>query len=141
VTFQENSEVIENDERPIDAVSPTTSQRRFLERLMESTRKFARSKHYNDLTFFGHGNESYYCAYWTKTKRRFFVFGFERRRGVFYMGIPIEIDEPYRLARAWIADPKRKRAIIKIDEDPTEEMQLYFIEMGRRSIDYYYRGR
>ena len=141
MTVQEKSEVIERDERPIDAISLTTAQRRFLERLMESTRKYARSKHYNDLTFLGHGNESYYCAYSTKTKRRFFVFGFERRRGVLYMGIPIEIDEPYRLARVWIGDPKRKRVIIKIEEDPTEEMQLYFIEMGRRSIDYYYRRR
>ncbi len=108
---------------------------------MEATRQYARSKNYNDMSFLGHDNESYYCAYSTKTKRRLFVFGFEKRRGVLYMAIPIDIDEPYRLARSWIADPTRKRAIIKIDPEPTEELEVYFIEMGRRSITYYYRRR
>lgn len=133
--------MIEEDQRPIDAVSPTKLQRTFLEKLMQATKEYARSKHYNDMVFFGHDNESYYCAYSTKTRRRFFVFGFEKRARKLYMAIPIGIDEPYRLARSWIADPERKRAIIKIDENPTEEMQLYFIEMGRRSINFYYEKK
>lgn len=136
--------MIEEDNRPIDAVNPTDSQRRFLERLMQSTREYARSKNHNDMTFRGHDNESYFCSYSTKTKRRgvgLFVFGFEKRTGVLYMAIPIEIDEPYRLARSWIADPLRNRATIKVNEDPNEEMQLYFIEMGKRSIDFHYEKK
>lgn len=91
--------------------------------------------------FLGHDNESYFCAYSNKTERRFFVFGFEKRAKILYRAIPIEIDEPYRLARSWIADPSRNRAIIQVDDDPSEEMQLYSTEMGKRSIDYHYRRR
>lgn len=136
--------MIESDERPIDAVSPKGNQREFLERLMETTREYARSLNHNDMVFIGHSNESYFCAYSTNRKSRgvgLFIFGFENRSRTLYMAIPIDIEEPYRLARSWIADPSRKRATIKIDENVTEEMQLYLIEMARRSIDFHYRRK
>jgi len=57
------------------------------------------------------------------------------------MAIPIGISEPYRLAKSWTGDPSRSRAVIEIDDDLGEEMQLSFIEMGRRSIDFHYRNK
>ncbi len=70
--------MIDEDQLPIDAVSPTGPQKAFLSRLMETTRQYARSKNYNDMHFLGHDNESYFCAYSNKTERRFFVFGFDK---------------------------------------------------------------
>lgn len=128
----------------MDSVSPNDSQRNFLARLMQATRRYARSKDYNDMIFQGQSDQPYFGAYSTKVIRRGtgkFIFGFERRRRKLRMAIPIEIDEPYRLARSWIADPLRNRAIIEINEDPDEEMQLYLIEMGRRSIDFHYEKK
>jgi hypothetical protein len=134
--------MIGKDELPMDAVSPNQSQRAFLARLMEATRKYARSKNFNDMTFQGQSDQSYFGAYSTKIIRRGagkFIFGFERRRDKLRMAIPIDIPEPYRLARSWTGDPSRNRAVIDIGEDLTEEMQLYFIEMGKRSIDFHYQ--
>jgi hypothetical protein len=133
--------VIEKDDIPINSVSPNDSQRSFLLRLMQATRDYARSKNYNDMTFKGQADQPYFGAYSTKIVRRGsgkFIFGFERRAGKLRMAIPIDISEPYRLARSWTGDPSRNRAVIEIATALDEEMQLYFIEMGKRSIDHHY---
>jgi len=133
--------MIEKDELPIIAVSPTAVERNFLERLVRETTEYARSKNHSDMYFQGHSDQSYFGAYSTKIIRRGagrFIFGFDRRAGELRMAIPIGISEPYRLAKSWTGDPTRNRAVIEIGDDLTEEMQLYFIEMGRRSIDFHY---
>lgn len=125
----------------MNAVSPNDAQQAFLTRMMQATREYARSKNYNDMSFQGQEDQSYFGAYSTKIIRRGagdFIFGFDRRKRKLRMAIPIDIPEPYRLARSWTGDPTRNRAVIEVGEDPEEEMQLYLIEMGRRSIDFYY---
>ncbi|MFH0989885.1 MAG: hypothetical protein V1799_07710 [bacterium] len=133
--------MIEKDEIPLDAVSPTEVERKFLERLVRETTEYARSKNHSDLYFQGHSDQGYFGAYSTKIIRRGagrFVFGFDWRAGKLRMAVPIGISEPYRLAKSWTGDPSRNRAVIDIDDDLTEEMHLYFIEMGRRSIVFHY---
>lgn len=133
--------MINKDQLPMDAVSPNKFQRAFLARIMQATREYARSKHYNDMSFQGHEDQPYFGAYSTKVIRRGagdYIFGFERRSRKLRMAIPIDIAEPYRLARSWTGDPTRNRAVIEVGENPDEEMQLYLIEIGRRSIDFYY---
>ncbi len=128
----------------MDSVSPNDSQRDLLARLMQATRRYARSKNYNDMIFQGQSDQPYFGAYSTKVIRRGtgkFIFGFERRRRKLRMAIPIDIPEPYRLARSWTGDPTRNRAVIEVGEHPDEEMRLYLIEMGKRSIDHHYRRR
>jgi hypothetical protein len=134
--------MIDKDDIPMNSVSPNDSQRTFLHRLMQATREHARSQHYNDMTFKGQADQPYFGAYSTKVIRRGagkFIFGFERRRGKVRMAIPIGISEPYKLSRPWTGDPSRNRAVMEIGNEIDEELQLYFIEMGRRSIDYHYR--
>ncbi|MBI4548994.1 MAG: hypothetical protein HY707_13505 [Ignavibacteriae bacterium] len=136
--------MIEKDEIPIDAVRPTDVQRVFLKRIVKETTEYARSKNHSDMYFQGHSDQTYFGAYSTKIIRRGagrFVFGFDRRSGKLRMAIPIGISEPYRLAKSWTGDPSRNRAVIEIGNDLSEEMQLYFIEMGKRSIDFHYEGR
>jgi hypothetical protein len=136
--------MIEKDELPIDAVFPTELERDFLERIIRETTEYARSKNHSDMYFQGHSDQSYFGAYSTKIVRRGagkFIFGFDRRVGKLRMAIPIGISEPYRLAKSWTGDPSRNRAVIDIGDDLTEEMQLYFIEMGRRSIDFHYSSK
>jgi|GEM_PF-6026854 len=133
--------MINKDQLPMDAVSPNKSQRAFLARLMQATREYARSKHYNDMSFQGQEVQPYFGAYSTKVIHRGagdYIFGFEKRRRKLRMAIPIDVAEPYRLARSWTGDPTRNRAVIEVGENPDEEMQLYLIEIGKRSIDCYY---
>jgi hypothetical protein len=133
--------MIEKDELPIDSVRPNNVQRVFLERIIQKTTEYARSKNFNDMYFQGHSDQSYFGAYSTETIRSgagFFIFGFDRRGGILRFAFPIDIIEPYRLARSWTGDPSRNRAVIEIEGDLDEEMQLYFIELGKRSIDHYY---
>jgi len=128
----------------MDAVSPNKFQRVFLARLMQATREYARLKNYNDMSFQGQEDQPYFGAYSTKVIRRGagdYIFGFERRRRKLRMAIPIDIAEPYRLARSWTGDPTRNRAVIEVGENPDEEMQLYLIEIGKRSIDFYYNKK
>src|SRR5258708_27452290 len=106
--------MIEKDQLPMDSVFPNDSQREFLARLMQATRRYARSKNYNDMIFQGQSDQPYFGAYSTKVIHRGagkFIFGFERRRRKLRMAIPIGIDEPYRLARSWTGDPTRGRAV------------------------------
>jgi len=134
--------MIEKDELPMNAVTPNKAQRAFLARLMQVTREYARSKNFNDMSFQGQSDQPYFGAYSTKVIRRGagdYIFGFERRRRKLRMAIPIDIAEPYRLARSWTGDPTRNRAVIDVGENPDEEMQLYLIEIGKRSIDFYYK--
>jgi hypothetical protein len=136
--------MIDKDQLPMDAVSPNEAQRAFFARLMQATREYARSKNYNDMSFQGQGDQPYFGAYSTKIIRRGagnFIFGFARSSDKLHMAIPIGIAEPYRLAKSWIGDPSRNRAMIDMDDEPTEEMQLYLIEMGKRSIDYHYNKK
>jgi hypothetical protein len=133
--------MIEKDHTPVDSVAPNESLRLFLVRLMEETRDYARSKNYNDMVFQGHVDHPYFGAYSTQVARRGvgkFIFGFERRRMGVRMAIPIDIPEPFRLAKSWTGDPSRNRAVIEVREEPNEEMQLYLIYMGKRSIDFHY---
>ncbi len=133
--------MIDKDELPLEAVSPTKVQREFLKRIVAQTTEYARSKNLNDMVFQGHSDQTYFGAYSTTIIRRGvgrFIFGFARRGGKLHMAIPIDIPEPYRLAKSWTGDPTRNRAIIDMDDEPTEEMQLYFIEIGKRSIDFHY---
>lgn len=126
----------------MNAVTPNKAQRAFLARLMQVTREYARSKNFNDMSFQGQSDQPYFGAYSTKVIRRGagdYIFGFERRRRKLRMAIPIDIAEPYRLARSWTGDPTRNRAVIDVGENPDEEMQLYLIEIGKRSIDFYYK--
>ncbi len=133
--------MIEKDTAPMNSVAPTRSQKAFLLRLMDETREYARSKNLNDMTFQGQSDQPYFGAYSTKVIRRGygkFIFGFERRKGKVFMAFPIAIPEPYKLARPWTGDPSRNRAVIDLGESPDEEMQLYLIDLGKKSIDYHY---
>jgi len=133
--------MIEKDELPIDAVSPTDVEREFLRRIVRETTEYARSKKHTDMYFQGHSDQTYFGAYSTKIIRRgagLFIFGFDRRGGILRFAFPIDIIEPYRLARSWTGDPSRNRAVIEIEGDLNEEMQLYFIHLGKRSIDHHY---
>jgi hypothetical protein len=133
--------VIEKDELPLEAVLPTNVQSKFLKRIVAETTDYARSKNHNDMIFQGHSDKTYFGAYSTIIIRRGagrFIFGFARRDRKLHMAIPIDISEPYHLAKSWIGDPTRNRAMIDLDDAPTEEMQLYLIEMGKRSIDFHY---
>jgi hypothetical protein len=133
--------MIEKDEIPIEAVRPTDAQRAFLKRIVQETTDYARSKNHSDMYFQGHSDQTYFGAYSSKVIRRgagTFVFGFDRRGGILRFAFPIDISEPYRLAKSWIGDPSRNRAVIDVDQDPTEEMQLYFIRLAKDSIDYVY---
>ena len=133
--------MIEKEESPIESVAPTTFQRSFLERIVQQTSEYARSKNLTDMYFQGHSDQTYFGAYSTKIVRRgagLFVFGFARREGVLHFAFPIDISEPYRIAKSWTGDPTRNRAIIELDDNPNEEIQLYLIDLARRSIDYHY---
>ena len=136
--------MIVKDELPIDAVSSNDLEREFLSRIVQETTEYARMKNYSDMYFQGHSDQSYFGAYSTKIIRRGagrFIFGFDRRATKLRMAIPIGISEPYRLAKSWTGDPSRNRAVIEIGDDLSEEMQLYFIEMGKRSIDFHYNKK
>jgi hypothetical protein len=133
--------MIEKDELPIEAVRPSDAQREFLKRIVEETTEYARSKDQSDMYFQGHSDQTYFGAYSTKVVRRGagkFVFGFDRRGGVLRFAYPIDVPEPYRLAKSWIGDPTRNRVVIEIADEPDEEMQLYLIDLAKRSIDYHY---
>jgi hypothetical protein len=133
--------MIEKDEIPIEAVRPSEAQRVFLNRIVQETTEYARSKNYSDMYFQGHSDQTYFGAYTTKVIRRGagkFIFGFDRRSGILRFAYPIDVPEPYRLAKSWIGDPSRNRAVIEIDENPTEEIQLYVIDLAKRSIDHCY---
>lgn len=133
--------MIDKDQLPIDAVRPNDGERTFLRRLLQETTDYARSRNHSDMYFQGHSDQTYFGAYSTNTIRKgagIFIFGFDRRGGILRFAFPIDIAEPYRLARSWTADPSRNRAVIEIEGDLNEEMQLYFIELSRRSIDYHY---
>ncbi len=134
--------MIEKDEIPIVAVRPSDVQKVILERIVQVTTDYARSKNYSDMYFQGHSYQTYFGAYSTKVIRRGagkFIFGFDRRAGILRFAYPIDVPEPYRLAKSWTGDPSRNRAVIEIDENPTEEIQLYLIELGKRSIDHHYK--
>ena len=134
--------MIEKDEIPIVAVRPSDVQKVILERIVQVTTDYARSKNYSDMYFQGHSDQTYFGAYSTKVIRRGagkFIFGFDRRAGILRFAYPIDVPEPYRLAKSWTGDPSRNRAVIEIDENPTEEIQLYLIELGKRSIDHHYK--
>jgi hypothetical protein len=136
--------MIDKDKLPIDAVFPTDVEREFLHRIVRDTAEYARSKNHTDMYFQGHSDQTYFGAYSTKIIRRGagrFIFGFDRRAGKLRMAIPIGISEPYRLAKSWTGDPSRNRAVIEIGDVLSEEMQLYFIEMGKRSIDFHYEKK
>ena len=133
--------MIEKDELPIESVTPTSAQRSFLQRIVQQTSEYARSKNLTDMYFQGHSDQTYFGAYSTKVVRRgagLFVFGFARRGGVLHFAFPIDVSEPYKLAKSWIGDPTRNRATIDLDDNPNEEIQLYLIDLARRSIDYHY---
>jgi hypothetical protein len=133
--------MIDKDELPLEAVSPTPTQRIFLEKVVEVTSEYARSRDLNDMYFQGHSDQTYFGAYSTKIIRRGagkFIFGFARRGGILHFAYPIDVPEPYRLARSWTGDPTRNRAIINLDDNPDEEIQLYILDMAKRSIDYHY---
>jgi hypothetical protein len=133
--------MIEKDELPIESVTPTSAQRSFLERIIQQTSEYARSKNLTDMYFQGHSDQTYFGAYSTKVVRRgagLFVFGFARRGGVLHFAFPIDVPESYKLAKSWTGDPTRNRAIIDLDDNPSEEIQLYLIDLARRSIDYHY---
>ncbi len=135
--------MIEKDELPIDSVVPTLAQRSFLEHIIRQTCEYARSKNLTDMYFQGHSDQTYFGAYSTKVVRRgagLFVFGFARRGGVLHFAYPIDVPEAYKLAKSWTGDPTRNRAIIELDDDPSEEIQLYIIDLARRSIDYHYEA-
>jgi len=134
--------MIEKDEIPIDAVLPNAQQRIFLERAVQATTEYARSNNHTDMYFQGHSNETYFGAYSSTVIHRGagkFIFGFDRRGGILRFAYPIDVPEPYRIAKSWTGDPTRNRAIIEIDECPKEEIQLYLIEMSKRSIDFHYK--
>jgi len=133
--------MIEKDELPIEAVRPNDTQRDFLKRIVRETTEYARSKNHSDMYFQGHSDQTYFGAYSTKVVRRgagLFVFGFARRGGVLHFAFPIDVSEPYKLAKSWIGDPTRNRAIIDLEDNPSEEIQLYLIDLARRSINYHY---
>lgn len=133
--------MIEKDELPIESVAPTLAQRSFLERIVQQTIEYARSKNLTDMYFQGHSDQTYFGAYSIKVVRRgagLFVFGFARRRGVLHFAFPIDVPEPYKLAKSWTGDPTRNRAIIDLDDNPSEEIQLYLIDLARRSIEFHY---
>lgn len=133
--------MIEKNELPIEAVSPSDLQRAFLKRIISETTEYAHSKNYNDMYFQGHSDKGYFGAYSTKIIRRgagMYIFGFDKVSKKLRMAIPVGISEPYRLAKSWTGDPSRNRAVIEIDDSITEEMQQYFIELGKRSIDFHY---
>lgn len=133
--------MIEKDALPIEAVRPTDTQREFLKRIVQETTEYARSKNQSDMYFQGHSDQTYFGAYSTKVVRRGagkFVLGFDRRGGILRFAYPIDVPEPYRLAKSWIGDPTRNRAVIEIADEPDEEMQLYLIDLAKRSIDYHY---
>ncbi len=133
--------MINKNEIPIQAVRPTDAQRDFLKRMVQETTEYARSKNHSDMYFQGHSDHIYFGAFSSIVVRRGagkFVFGFDRRRGILRFAYPIEVSEPYRLAKSWIADPKRKRGVIEVSEEPDEEIQCYLIELAKRSIDFHY---
>lgn len=133
--------MIEKDELPIESVTPTLDQRSFLERIVQQTSEYARSKNLTDMYFQGHSDQAYFGAYSTKVVRRgagLFVFGFARRGGVLHFAFPIDVPEPYKLAKSWTGDPTRNRAIIDLEDNPSEEIRLYLIDLAKRSIDYHY---
>ena len=133
--------MINKDDIPMNAVSPSESQRKFFARLMQETSDYARSKNYSDMHWKGHDDLPYFGAYSSELNRRgsgLFIFGIDRRGEILRFAFPIDIIEPYRLAKSWTGDPSRNRAIIEIQDDLDEEMQLYFIELGKRSIDFHY---
>jgi hypothetical protein len=135
--------MIEKDYQPIDAVTPGSKQRLFLERIIQETSEYARSRNLTDMYFQGHNDQAYFGAYSTQQKHigaGKFIFGFDRRAKILRMAIPIGISEPYRLAKSWTGDPSRNRAVIDLDIEISEEFQLYLIEMGKRSIDFHYKG-
>ncbi len=133
--------MINKDELPIEAVRPNDRQREFLKSIVRETTAYARSKEHTDMYFQGHGDQSYFGAYSAKVIRRGagkFIFGFDRRAGILRFAYPIDVPEPYRLAKSWTGDPTRNRAIIEVAEAPDEEMRLYLIDLAKRSIDYHY---
>ena len=133
--------MIEKDEFPIEAVTPTISQKSFLERIVQATSEYAKSKDLNDMYFQGHSDQKYFGAYSSKIIRRgagIFIFGFARRSGILHFAFPIDIPEPYKLAKSWIGDPTRNRATIDLDENTSEEIQLYILDLAKKSIDYVY---
>ena len=133
--------MIEKDELPIEAVRPSDAKRDFLKRIVRETTEYARHRNHSDIYFQGHSDQTYFGAYSSKVIRRGagkFIFGFDRRGGVLRFAYPIDVSEPYRLAKSWTGDPTRNRAVIEIDNNPSEEIQLYLIELGKRSIDYHY---
>jgi hypothetical protein len=133
--------MIEKDELPLEAVSPTPTQRIFLEKVVQVTSEYARLRDLNDMYFQGHSDQTYFGAYSTKIVRRGagnFIFGFARRGGILHFAYPIDVPEPYRLARSWTGDPTRNRAMINLDDNPDEEIQLYILDVAKRSIVYHY---
>lgn len=133
--------MIEKDELPIEAVRPNDTQTGFLKRIVQETTEYARSKNHSDMYFQGHGDQTYFGAYSSRVIRRGagkFVFGFDRRGGMLRFAYPIDVPEPYRLAKSWIGDPTRDRAVIELTDEPDEEIRLYLIELAKRSIDYHY---
>lgn len=133
--------MIEKDELPLEAVRPNEAQRDFLKRIVQETTEYARLNNHTDMYFQGHSDQTYFGAYSSKVIRKGagdFIFGFERRGGVLKFAYPIDADEPYKLAKSWIGDPTRNRAIIEVGENPDEEMQLYLIDLAKRSINYRY---
>lgn len=136
--------MIEKDESPIEAVSPSLEQRQFFIRMVEETSEYARSKNYTDMYFQGHSDQTYFGAYSSRIIRRgagLFIFGFARRDGIVHFAFPIGISEPYRLAKSWTGDPTRMRAIIDLEDNLSEEMQLYLTELAKRSIDFHYKEK
>jgi len=135
--------MIDKDALPIDAVTPTVGHRAFLEKIVQETSIYARSRNYTDMYFQGHADQLYFGAYSTKIIRRgagLFIFGFARRGGAIHFAFPIVVSEPYRLARSWTGDPTRNRAIINLEDVLSEEIQLYIIDLAKRSIDYHYEN-
>lgn len=134
--------MIDKDESPISAVDPTSEQRVFLLRVVEAATDYARSRNHTDMFFQGHFDQTYFGAYSTKVRRRGagkFVFGFAKRGGVIHFAFPVDVPEPYRVAKSWIGDPTRNRAMIELPTLPDEEMQLYLIDLAKRSIDFHYQ--
>jgi hypothetical protein len=134
--------MIEKDELPVDAVSPTPAQRVFLKRLIHETTEHAQARGHTDIYFQGQNDNRYFCAYSSSGKRGSgaYVFGFESRRSGLRMTFPDAVPDPLGVSCPWTQKPEVHRSFVTIEPDPPEEKQNYLIGLAKKSVDYFYAG-
>jgi hypothetical protein len=134
----------DKDKSPISAVNMTPAQRALAQTVFAAGLDYAWANGWTDVLIQGHEDQQYVGAYassWPCRGAGKYIFGFARRHEVVHFAFPIGVSEPYRLAKSWTGDPTRCRAIIELDENPSQEDVLYLSEMARRSLVHVYLVR